>query len=219
MGYLDDIATSQSENLGVGIDYLKSRGVAWVLYKWDIKIHKYPIYGEVIKIKTAPHSFNKFYAYRWFKILGPNGEKIATANSQWLFINTKKKRPMKISSDMYETYGIRSNTPFDIENIKPLSTVDFEREFYVRYSDIDTNQHVNNVKYALWAFETLPLDILKNYTLENLKVTYKKETTYGKTVKAQTQIVPQGDDLICTHGIFDEDENSLCLLKSKWTVT
>ena len=49
MNYLDDIAIGQSEQLGVGVDYLKQRNVAWVLYKWDIKIHKYLYMVKVLR--------------------------------------------------------------------------------------------------------------------------------------------------------------------------
>jgi len=216
MNYLDDIAIGQSEQLGVGVDYLKQRNVAWVLYKWDIKIHKYPVYGESVKVRTAPHSFNKFYAYRWFEILSPKGERLVSANSIWLFIKTDKKRPIKITEDMYKAYGVESTEPLEIEDIRQLSTIDTEKEFHVRYSDIDTNRHVNNVKYAAWAIETIPLNIVIDYTLFNLKVTYKKETTYGKTIKALTQVLYYGDNITCLHNIVDEDDKELCLLESKW---
>jgi medium-chain acyl-[acyl-carrier-protein] hydrolase len=216
MSYLDDIATYQSEKLGVGVDYLKERNVAWVLYKWDITIHKYPVYGESVKVRTAPHSFNKFYAYRWFEILNRQGEKLVSANSEWLFIRTDKKRPIKITEDMYKAYRVQSTKPLEIEDIKQPSSIDTEKEFHVRYSDIDTNRHVNNVKYAAWALETLPLNILSNCTLANLKVTYKKETTYGKTIKALTQVKTLDDSITCLHSIVDQDGKELCLLESRW---
>lgn len=216
MNYFDDVATCQSEKLRVGIDYLRERNLAWMLYKWDIDIYKYPVFGERVIVRTAPHSFYKFYAYRWFEILSQKGEKLVSANSQWLFVNTAKKRPMKIPEEMYEIYKVGADNSLEIEDIAPPSSVDTEKIFNVRYSDIDTNRHVNNVKYAAWAIETVPLDIVLNYTLANLKVTYKKETTYGKTIKALAQIIKQGDEITCRHSIVDENEKELCLLESKW---
>ena len=35
-----------------------------------------------------------------------------------------------------------------------------KNNFKVRYGDIDSNMHVNNVKYVEWAIESLPLDIV-----------------------------------------------------------
>jgi len=217
MNYFDDVATCQSENLGVGIDFLQKRNLAWMLYKWDINIYKYPVFGEKVKVRTAPHSFYKFYAYRWFEILSLKGEKLVSANSQWLFVNTAKKHPMKIPREMYEIYKVGSDNSLEIEDIAPPASVDTEKIFNVRYSDIDTNMHVNNVKYAAWAIEAIPLDIILKYTLKNLKVIYKKEATYNKTIKALTQILKQDNEITCRHSIVDEDEKELCLLKSIWT--
>ncbi|MGB4470493.1 MAG: acyl-ACP thioesterase, partial [Tepidanaerobacteraceae bacterium] len=107
----------------------------------------------------------------------------------------------------------------EIEDAAAPSLIDVEKEFRVRYSDIDTNRHVNNVKYAAWAIESVPLEIVLNCTLTNLKVTYKKETTYGKNIKTLTQIIRQGENTTCLHSIVDENKNELCLLESKWAKT
>ncbi len=216
MNYLDDVATSQSEKLGVGIDYLREHKLAWMLYKWDINIHRYPVFGEKVRVRTAPHSFYKFYAYRCFEILSHKGEKLVDAKSQWLFVDTVKKRPIKIPREMYEIYGVGVDNSLEIEDAAAPSLIDVEKEFRVRYSDIDTNRHVNNVKYAAWAIESVPLEIVLNCTLTNLKVTYKKETTYGKNIKTLTQIIRQGENTTCLHSIVDENKNELCLLESKW---
>jgi len=216
MNYLDDVATCQSERLGVSIDFLRERNLAWMLYKWDISIYNYPLFGEKIIVRTAPHSFYKYYAYRWFKVLNKNNEQLVKANSQWIFVDTAKKRPVKIPDEIYEIYGVCADNPLIIEGAMPPSSVDTQKLFQVRFSDIDTNRHVNNVKYAAWALETLPLEIILNYSLIRLKVTYKKETTYGKIIKAITQILDQGDNIRCLHGIVDEDDRQLCILESTW---
>ncbi|HHY04004.1 MAG TPA: acyl-ACP thioesterase [Thermoanaerobacterales bacterium] len=218
MNFLNDVAMRQSEQLGVGIDYLKGKKAAWVLYKWDIRIHNYPMFNEKITVKTAPHSFRKFYAYRKFEMLNKNKEKLVSANSVWLLVDTQKKRPIKITKDMYKAYQISKDfdEPLEIGEIGQLTSFDMQKNFNVRYSDIDTNSHVNNVKYAAWSLETVPLDIIQNYTMTNLKIAYLKETTYGKTIKALTQVLSKGEKVICLHKIVDEDNQELCLLESVW---
>ena len=56
--------------------------------------------------------------------------------------------------------------------------------FKVRYTDIDSNNHVNNTKYIDWAIETLPEDIVNNYVLDEVKVTFEKECKYGRRSKS-----------------------------------
>ncbi|MBZ9609742.1 acyl-ACP thioesterase [Clostridium estertheticum] len=216
--YLGDMAMYQSEVLGVGIEHLKENKSAWVLYKWDITMESYPLLNETIKIRTFAHSFNKFYAYRKYEIIDMKGNKIGHASSVWILINTDRRRPIRITKDMYEAYGIddSNNTPIDIEDIVPITTVHSEKNFQVRYSDIDTNMHVNNVKYVAWALETVPKDIVVNYELRNIKVTYIKETTYGETIKVSTQVIREEDKIICRHKIINEEGTELTLLESTW---
>ena len=216
--YLGDMAMYQSEVLGVGIEHLKENKSAWVLYKWDITMESYPLLNETIKIKTFAYSFNKFYAYRKYEIIDAQGNKIGYASSVWILINTDRRRPIRITKDMYEAYGVddSNNAIIDIEDIPTITKVDSEKSFDVRYSDIDTNMHVNNVKYAAWALETIPKDIVINYELRNIKVTYKKETTYGETIKVSTEIIREEDKVICRHKIINEEGTELTLLESTW---
>jgi len=52
-------------------------------------------------------------------------------------------------------------------------------EYTATRRDIDTNNHVNNVKYLEWVFCHVPDDIFLGYRPIVLKVAYKKETKLG----------------------------------------
>lgn len=218
MNYLGDIATRQSEEIGIGIDYLKEHGIAWVLYKWSIDMERYPSYGEKIKIRTKPYSFRKFYAYRIFEIIDSNENVIGTANSVWFLIDIKKRKAIRIPENMYKAYGMDKdkNDILDIKKIKPPEKINNEKIFDVRYSDIDTNKHVNNVKYLEWAIETVPLEVVVNYTVQRINITYEKETTYGHTIKVLTEIKDEDGNLICVHKIIDKEDRELALLETQW---
>lgn len=216
--FLGDIATKQSEELGVGINFLKEKKLAWVLYKWNIDMFKYPSYGEKIIVKTCPYSMRKFFAYRQFEILSSEGEILGKADSIWLLINVERRKPVRITEDLYRFYGVslEDDSVLEIENIEKLQNINTEKTFNVRYSDIDTNRHVNNAKYIAWAIETVPMDVVLNYTLKNIKVTYEKETTYGEIIRVFTEEIYEDDKIICLHKIIDKEEKELTLLKTVW---
>lgn len=218
MNYFDDIAMIHIEELGVGIDYMRQTGKAWVLYQWDIHINEYPTFNEQVIVRTEARAFKKFYACRTFKILNLRGDTLVTANSIWLLSNIKKKKPMKITDDMYEAFGLAKDVVAfpDIKQIPKPDNIHIQKDFYVRYSDIDTNGHVNNVKYAAWSLETVPLEIVKTHMLTGLKVIYKKETLYGKTIKTQTEIKHTDDKTVCAHLITDDEGVELSILESTW---
>lgn len=216
--YLEDAATKQSDELGIGMDYLVENNLGWVLYKWNIDIYSYPVYGEKILIRTCPCAMKKFYAYRTFELLNSKGERLGKAESVWFLLNIEKRRPVRVGEDILNAYGLTANDdkPLEIENIKPLENYNYEKQFSVRYSDIDTNRHVNNEKYIAWAIETMPLDTVLNYTLKNIKVTYEKETIYGEDIRVLTEIEQVENNIICNHKILNKEEKELTLLKTTW---
>ncbi len=218
MNYFSDICTMQSEALGLTIDYMKENNVSWVLYKWDINVKRYPTYGEKIKIKTIPNSFRRFYAYRKFEVRDSKGEMIIEAVSMWFLIDTEKRKSLKIPQDMYDAFGIteENNEKVDIKKVKPPVEIDVTKDFYVRYSDIDTNLHVNNVKYADWVIETVPMDVVRNYSIKNINITYERETTYGDTIKVLTKVLREEDHVTCIHKIVDKDDNILTIAETSW---
>lgn len=215
--YFNDIATYQSETLGIGIEYMIKNNMAWILYKWDIHVEKYPSYGDKIIVKTEPCGANKFYAYRKFEIRDCEGNILARANSIWLLIDIKERKPIRVSEDLLEAYGIKENNEIiKIQDVKKLCKIENTIEFKTRYSDIDTNGHVNNEKYAAWLIESVPLDIVLNYTLTNIKIIYKKETKYGESIKIETDSVFGDDKMVFSHKIVNKDEVTITLGETVW---
>lgn len=218
MNYFGDIAVQHSSDAGMNLDYMNENKIAWVLYKWDIDIERYPIMDEEIEVSTTAYSFRKFYGYRKYTIKDSAGKTIITANSVWFLINTEKRRLMRIPQIMYDAFGITEddNTELKIKDIDELTGISSEKDFYVRYSDIDTNMHVNNVKYMAWILETVPFSIIKEYTLKNIIMTYEKETTYGEMIKVQTEIIEDGNQIICRHKIMDKEGKKLNIANTVW---
>ena len=53
LNYLQDCSTLQSEDIGLGIEYLKKTRHAWWLSSWQIIIDRYPVLGEEIVISAG----------------------------------------------------------------------------------------------------------------------------------------------------------------------
>ena len=49
----------------------------------------------------------------------------------------------------------------------------------VRRSDMDMNQHVNNVTYLKWATEDLPSDLYSSHVLTGVDIEYRAEGHFG----------------------------------------
>ncbi len=220
MNFLCDIGNSQSEEVGDTIERLVEKDkCVWVFYKYDIKINKYPKYRDIITIETQSIGFKKFYAYRGYTIKSSEGEVLGEAVALFFFISIARRRPVRIPEEKYELYGEDKNNPRDVEmeDVMKVEKVSNEKQFQIRYSDIDSNGHVNNVKYVELTLEAVPLEIMKDYTLTRTKIVFEKETKYGDVVTILTEVKEEKDNEIKTiHLIKSSDGRELTKLEMNW---
>ena len=217
MRYFEDIALLQSDSLGVGLRYYAEEQVAWLLNKWDIRIHRAPVFKDDVHVLTQPMAMRRFLANRRYEILGEAGETLVDADSQWVFVDMARRRPARIREEIFRKYGILEDvdtlpTP---DPIDAPARVDVTREFHVRKSDIDVNRHVNNIRYVDWSFDALPEDIALGATLRRLRIHYRKEVHYGEEVNVRTEMRAGAEHTVAVHGVYVADELR-CSLESTW---
>lgn len=218
MKFFEDIALLQSESVGLGLDYYKKNDVAWMLYKYDITIFRYPEFLETINVMTEPINLARFYAYRLFKVSDlKTGELYASGNSLWFFIDTKAKKPTKITRYISDGYQVPLDTKRELTLEDPGTKPEYSirKDFHIRFGDIDTNNHVNNTKYVEWALEVVPFDIFHDYAIKRIKIIYKKEGNYGRKISSLAEVCPEGEKKVIYHKIMDDDQE-LCVLETVW---
>lgn len=210
--YLWDIVISQSDHLGETEEGFVHNKCIWVLLKYDITIYEYPKFKDTITVDTRVLGTKKFYGYRANSIKNSEGKLIGEVISTAILIDFEKRRPMKISREQGEIYGIEgelSEVP-PLDDIKEIENEEFIKDYPVRYSDIDSNGHVNNVRYMEMAMDTLPRYILNEYRLFNIKVLFKKETTDGDTLHISSEIINDTNNEITTiHKITSNNTGKL----------
>lgn len=219
---LADIGTAQSEELGVGIDYCFTNRRTWVFYQYDIKINKYPSCYDKINVITNPSGFKKFYASREYSIYNKKTQEVLIEGKAIFFlIDIDKRKAIRIPEEEYKIYGIHddNNKDITVERLEKPKDIQYSKELSVRYSDIDSNGHVNNTKYIQWAIEVLPIDFLYNHRINRLQVTFEKECKYGTTVTIAAEIRElQNGEIITYHNITSEDGKSLSTIIMYWNL-
>lgn len=180
LDYLQDCCTFQSEDIGVGVDYLIEHQVAWMLSSWQVDILRYPRLGECLEICTWPYDFKGFYGMRNFEIRDGEGATILKANSVWVFIDLATGKPARPSEQMYQAYALEEALDMEYLGRKLPAVPEGEPQPAVKVSSsfIDTNHHVNNAKYILIGQEFLPT----NYRVSRLWAEYKKAAVLGDTI-------------------------------------
>ena len=173
LNYFQDASTMQSEDLGVGIDYLMERNLVWVLASWQIEIKRWPALNERVIIGTLPHDFKGFLGSRNFVLKTQEGEILAVANTLWTLLNFDSMKPAIPPGDMLEKYPVEPRLDMDYSRRKIVVGTEGEnREIViVRKQHLDSNNHVNNAQYVSIAGDYLP----ENFVIGGLRVEYKKQ--------------------------------------------
>jgi medium-chain acyl-[acyl-carrier-protein] hydrolase len=217
--FLWDVIISQSDSLGETKEGFAQNNCIWVLLKYDITIYEYPKLRDKITVQTKVLGTKKFYGYRQNTIKNSEGKVIGEVFSTAILIDFEKRRPMRISSEQSEIYGLKKEldeVPI-LDDIPKIQKADYLKDYPVRYSDIDSYGHVNNVKYIEMAMDTLPRSILNEYNLFNIKVLFKKETTDGDTLHISSEVIYGENSYINTiHNITSDTGVLLTKLHIIW---
>ena len=214
LNILQDMADSHAANLGLGMEFCLSNGLAWVGANYHIKISRMPKIHEDIRLVTWPSEERKLGAIRDFAVYDSNNDLIICATSQWILIDFARKRPVALKDKLPQYKVVNEHSLVsDFEKLPEPETMDFCKTFSVRFDDIDINMHVNNALYPLWATEGLPHDFRENHLPQEIEISFKKEGHLGEDV----EVVSQLSDNLSVHSIKAlSDNRELSRIRIKW---
>lgn len=186
---LQEVAGNHAQKLEFDITDLQQNQLTWVLHRLCVKMNRFPDWREIITIQTWPSSGDGLRAYRDFLILDSDGNTIGKSLSYWLMMNTKSRRPVRIPKEILKM------APKNTEHVLPVTDGNFaeieqpenSQSFQVRKTDLDLNQHVNNVRYIEWALACLPEDS----QISQIDIKFLGESVLGDTDVAEMQ--PNGE--------------------------
>ena len=182
---MEDVACLHSASVGYGVFEIETKKRVWMLLDWKIKIIKRPIYNDEIKAETWSRKIERLYAYRDFQLKDKEGNIIAIGTSRWIFVDTDRRRPVRLTEDIANLYESEFDKNVFEEEMEDIKCEDylFKKEYYIQRRDIDLNEHMHNLSYLDMAYEILPEDIYKNKIFDNVRIIYKKEIIYGERVE------------------------------------
>jgi len=198
INYFQDCSIFHSEDLGIGIDFLKKEQRVWLMNSWQIEILRFPRYGDVLNVNTWPYDFKSMFGYRNFTLTDEAGEPLVVANSIWVFADTATGRPVKPDPDYASRYPL--DPPYPMEPVSRKvnipSAYTTAAPIPVSVSHLDSNHHVNNGQYVAMAAALLP-----DADYQKLRVEYKKSAQLGDTIYPR---ITRSEDL-CTVVLAAED--------------
>ena len=217
--YLMEAAFNHSFALKLSVLHLQQQGITWVLSRLHVEVERYPRWMDTVTIETWPSDRNESYALRDFWVKDANDDIIASATTSWMMMDIKTRRPVAIPAALGDlVYRNRTRAiADDFAALPGLQSADMQKEFNVRLSDLDMNQHVNFLNYIEWAIETVPKEVWQGYVLSNLQVSYRAEAKQGDRVVVQSEQKSGKKRMEFVHGIRREsDRRELTRLTTCW---
>ena len=181
---MQEAANVNASTLGFGYDEMMNSNIAWVLSRIHVKFNSTPRWRDEVNLKTWHKGVSKLFYLRDFILSDKEGNPMVLATTSWLIIDMNTRRLVRNSDlALSDTAMHAIETPAD----KVVVPVDIEPELVrkhpVTWSEIDTNGHVNNVKYAVWALDAVKLEDIKERPLKELLINYDAEVMPGDVVK------------------------------------
>jgi len=180
--FFQDCVLVQSETIGKGVAETERSHTAWFLSSWQIEVMRYPEFMEEVTVRTWPYDFKSMYGYRNFDVIDSKGETVARANSIWIFMDLEKMRPSKPTEENLKGYV--TEPALDMEYApRKINVLGDEYQLSdgpiepitVKYSFLDSNDHVNNGRYVKEAMDYLPTE----RAFRQMRVDYRKAATLG----------------------------------------
>lgn len=214
LNMLQDAADGAVESMNPPESYWTC-GDGWMLLKYSIRLD-HPLAVDDSGVINTGHVFIRdLYSARRFILDDAEGNTFGMADSMWIFVNLKSRRPLRLSRSLPEMFFTTTEKAVfkpEFNEPKPPERVDLSVNVQVRLGDIDMNGHVNNAYYVSWAAESLPEDVYMTCGLCGAEILFKHEATYGMVLTVETQ----RDGLDFRHRITNSDGTEIAIMTTKW---
>jgi acyl-ACP thioesterase len=217
--FMQDLASKHADMLGFSVQALMLKKMTWVLSRIHLKFAGETYWGDKLLGRTWPSGTQGKYALRDFQFFNKDNQMIAVGTSSWMVIDLEKRIPLTFEKVLDTTHIINMERalPDEFQPLPVLCSHDSEKEFHVRYSDLDVNKHVNHVAYIDWGLEVIPESVLLHSYPAEIEVGYRREVFYDDLVISRAKRGEGGDNMIFIHQIFSgRKEAEIARMRTKW---
>lgn len=185
---LQDISILHSDYAGFSLERLYSMNIAWLLKGWRIRFLS-KLDNNSTTVKTGIMRTNKFESVRKYEIW-QNGICKVIATAEWFTVNIQKMSLAKTPPELHAAFENISEQDNNLPFVKLRSEADMTlgTQMTVQPRDIDSNNHLNNVKSVEILLDYVP----ETMEFDEIQITYKKELHKEDVIKIYTKPTENG---------------------------
>lgn len=183
---LFQIATfNHSQEIGLDHDSMQQKSNAfWVVTKMKLYLKDYIKSQDKVSVTTWTHDVGGVRALRDCVMKIGNSIKVK-ATSEWCCLDYDTRRLRKMNSISYPDLNMEKtnnlNTTFT--NMKEdVCAKDFVYSKIVRSTDVDLNNHTNNLRYNFMALDAFSVEELKSFQIKEYEIYFVNESYEGDKI-------------------------------------
>lgn len=206
MKFMQHAARCDMTGHGCPYEYLVSKNMCFVLVRVALENYDRAVYDDEIRLETWPEGLNGIMFVRRFNAWRGD-QLIMSAVTLWVLMDLTARKLLRPNA-----CGVEFPAPEGMTNAlsipKRVSTPEFNNlagTYDVRYSDIDTNGHLNNTIYLDIISNCLPDPF--NQHIKFFKIDYSGEAKIGE--KLEIYFV-EAEDKVCYMRSIRSSDGQLC---------
>ena len=216
--FMQETAWHHADHLGVGYSDLMGQQYFWVLSRLSVRMEEYPRWGDRIKVKTWLTGTGRLFALRQFSIADLTNKILGTAQSAWLVLDVKSRRPQKIEPVFRHLRHMFDHLPpaEEPEKLAAPAQPQSKKCYEVRYSDIDIHHHVNNIIYIEWILDSVPFEMNRTHQIHTFEINFLAESSYEDAISIQTETLQESPPVLLHRVSKEEEGKELCRARTGW---
>ena len=201
---LQDISIAHADYVGLDSQKFRSVSVACLLAGWRVRFIKPLDDRKKVTVRTGLMNTTKCEATRKYEIW-QNDECKVIATGVWFTVNTEKMKIARVVDELFAVFESVSeeDNHLPCAKLKPEEGAVLLGETCVQRRDLDTNNHMNNVKSVEEVLNFVP----DNFEISELQVKYRKELKAGEPIKIYGKQMDNG-----YYYEIQNENNDFCVL-------
>jgi len=198
--------------LGFTHEVLADAGLAFLLSRVAIRIHRRPVFRDVLTVNTWENGAKGVHTQRVFQMLDQNGQLCISGKSDWILADPNTHRLLRPSAFTLRPYGtcpVEIDCPEPKKILLPKEGLEDLGKRQVRWSDLDGNGHLFSGNYGDIIWDALPDDI-REKSVSEFYINYSKEVRLGDELRLEGCRVENGY-LVEGHGPQSLCFSALCV--------
>lgn len=173
------ISMAHCDSGGVGGDFFRDRGTAFLLAKLRLDIPRTPRGSEQLTLFTRPNLPVRAQYRRLTSFSAQDGELLCSMDSRWVLVDIASRHLLRRLPEGIELPFLEAEELPDFRQSLPPDDLTLREEISVRYSMLDINNHMNNTVYGDIISNLLESRLLSGKRIRSVEIFYHNEALFG----------------------------------------